>query len=101
MVSLLELFLPGIATQKGAAVLINPVAEVLAGHADHASHPTLQLPIINKDPFHHHPSALVQLYYPRLEFFGEALARVRDEGLQDQAKHHTNEGVLITQSLRN
>ena len=62
MVSLLKLFLPGIATKKRVAVLINPVAEVLTGHADAGSLPTLQLPIVHKIPLLHHPSALVQLY---------------------------------------
>ena len=34
MVALLELLLSGVATEKRVAVLIDPVAEVLTGHAD-------------------------------------------------------------------
>ena len=41
VVSLLQLPLSGVAAEKGAAVLMNPVAEVLTSHANHASLPAL------------------------------------------------------------
>jgi len=44
VVPLLELFLPGFTAKKGVAVLIDPEVEVLTGHADLASFPTLELP---------------------------------------------------------
>jgi len=53
MVDLLELFLPGVAAQKGVAVLVYAVAEVLTGHADAGSLPTLKLAVIDKVPFLH------------------------------------------------
>jgi len=53
VVPLLELFLPGITAKKGVAVLIDPLAEVLIGHADLASFPTLELPLITEVPLLH------------------------------------------------
>ena len=42
--ALLQLLLPEVAAQQGVAVLIHPVGEVLAGDADAAALPSLQLP---------------------------------------------------------
>ena len=53
MVSLLELSLSGIATEKGVAVLVDAIAEVLTRHADTGSFPALQLPLIHKVPLLH------------------------------------------------
>ena len=53
MVALLELLLPGVAAQKSVAVLVDPVAEVLTGHANAGSLPTLKLAVIDKVPFLH------------------------------------------------
>ena len=50
---MLKLFLPGIATKKRVAVLINPVAEVLTGHAGAGPLPALELAVIDKVPFLH------------------------------------------------
>lgn len=48
MLTLLELLLPEVAAQEGVAVLIHPMDEVLAGDADAAALPSLQLPLVNK-----------------------------------------------------
>ena len=50
---MLELLLPSIAAQKGVAVLVCAIAEVLTGHADAGSLPTLKLAVIDKVPFLH------------------------------------------------
>ena len=51
--ALLILLLPEVAAQQGVAVLIHPVGEVLAGDADSATFPSLQLPLVDKTPFLH------------------------------------------------
>ena len=53
MIALLKLLLSGVAAQKGVAVLVDPVAEVLTGHADAGSLPALELAVVNKVPFLH------------------------------------------------
>jgi len=53
VIPLLKLFLPGVAAEKGVAVLIDAVAEVLTGHTDARSLPTLKLVVIDKVPFLH------------------------------------------------
>ena len=53
MIALLKLLLSGVAAEKGVAVLIDAVAEVLTGHADAGSLPTLKLAVIDKVPFLH------------------------------------------------
>jgi len=53
VVALLELLLPGVAVQKGVAVLVDAVAEVLTGHANACSLPALELAVIDKVPFLH------------------------------------------------
>ena len=50
---MLKLLLSGVASQKGMAVLVDPVAEVLTGHANAGSLPTLKLAVIDKVPFLH------------------------------------------------
>jgi len=62
VVALLELLLSGVAPQKGVAMLVDPVAEVLTGHADAGSLPALELAVVNKIPFLHALTELVQLY---------------------------------------
>ena len=46
--ALLQLLLPEVAAHHRVAVLVDAIGEVLAGHADHASLPVLQVPIIEK-----------------------------------------------------
>ena len=45
--------LSGIAAEEGVAVLVDPVAEVLTGHADAGSLPALKVSVVNKVPFLH------------------------------------------------
>ena len=52
---MLKLLLSGVAAQKGVAVLVDAVAEVLTGHADAGSFPALELAVVNKIPFLHAP----------------------------------------------
>ena len=59
---LLQLLLPEIAAHHRVAVLVDSVGEVLAGHADHATLPVLQVTVIDEIPLLHHPSELVQTY---------------------------------------
>ena len=53
MIALLKLLLSGVAAEKGVAVLIDAVAEVLTGHADAGPLPILKLAVIDKVPFLH------------------------------------------------
>jgi len=53
VVALLKLLLPGVAAQKGVAVLVYAVAEVLTGHANAGSLPALKLAVVKKAPFLH------------------------------------------------
>ena len=53
MIALLKLLLPGVTAQKGVAVLVDAVAEVLTGHADAGPLPALELTVVNKVPFLH------------------------------------------------
>ena len=50
---MLKLLLSGVAAQKGVAVLVDPVAEVLTGHANAGSLPALKVSIVDKVPFLH------------------------------------------------
>ena len=50
---MLKLLLPGVTAQKGVAVLVDAVAEVLTGHADTGSLPVLKVSVVNKVPFLH------------------------------------------------
>ena len=53
MIALLKLLLSGVAAEKGVAVLIDAVAEVLTGHANAGSLPTLKISVVDKSPFLH------------------------------------------------
>ena len=53
MIALLKLLLSGVTAEKGVAMLVDPVAEVLTGHADAGSLPALELAVIDKVPFLH------------------------------------------------
>ena len=53
MLTLLQLLLSEVAAHHRVAVLVDAIGEVLAGHADHASLPVLQVPIIDKIPLLH------------------------------------------------
>ena len=55
MLTLLQLLLPEIATHLPMAVLIDAIGEVLARHADGATLPSLQVPLINEIPLLHKP----------------------------------------------
>ena len=48
MLTQLQLLLPEVATHLRMAVLIDATGEVVAGHADHASLPSLQASIVDK-----------------------------------------------------
>ena len=48
MLPLLQLLLPKVAAHHRVAVLIDAINEVLAGHTDHASLPSLQASIVDK-----------------------------------------------------
>ena len=50
MLTLLELLLSEVAAHHLVAVLIDAIDEVLAGHADHAAFPVLQVSIVEKIP---------------------------------------------------
>ena len=49
----MELLLFGVAAEKGVAVLVDPVAEVLTGHTDAGSLPDLKISVVDKSPFLH------------------------------------------------
>ena len=53
VITLTQLFLTNIAAHQRAAVLINSVSEVLAGHAKTCTLPTLQVVILHKAPLLH------------------------------------------------
>ena len=61
MLSLLQLLLPEVASHHRVAVLVDAINEVLAGHADHAAFPVLQVAVIDEIPLVHHTSSLVRL----------------------------------------
>jgi hypothetical protein len=48
VLTLLQLLLPEVATHLRMAVLIDAIGEVLAGHADQATLPSLQASIVDK-----------------------------------------------------
>ena len=54
----MELLLPEVAAHHRVAVLIDAINEVLAGHTDHASLPSLQVSIVHKTPFLHQGNPL-------------------------------------------
>ena len=51
----MQLLLPEVAPHHPAAVLVDAIGEVLAGHADHASLPVLRIPLIDEAPLLHNP----------------------------------------------
>ena len=53
MLALLQLLLPEVAAHHRVAVLVDAIDEVLAGHADHAALPVLQLAFIDVAPVLH------------------------------------------------
>ena len=53
MIALLQLLLADFARQKRMAVLVDPIGEVLTGHANHSAFPALQITLINKAPLLH------------------------------------------------
>jgi len=53
VIPLLKLPLSEVATEKGLAVLVDAVAEVLTGHAETGSYPALKVSVIDKSPFLH------------------------------------------------
>ena len=69
MLTLLELLLPEVAAHHRVAVLDNAVGEVLAGHAEHATLPSLHLSVVNEIPFLHGASVAVRQYWPRSTVF--------------------------------
>ena len=50
MLPLLELLLSEVAAHHRVAVLVDAIGEVLAGHADHAAFPALQVAVIDGFP---------------------------------------------------
>ena len=71
MVALLQLLLPDVATQNRVAVPVYPIGEVLAGHANTGTFPTLKLSLFDKTPFlHDHPLA-VHVYYSSRSVLGK------------------------------
>ena len=55
MLTLLQLLLSEVAAHHRVAVLVNAIGEVLAGHADHAAFPVLQVALVDKTPLLHQP----------------------------------------------
>ena len=62
MLTLLELPLPEAAAHHRVAVLVDAVGEVLAGYAEHANVPSLQLSVVNEIPFLHGAFVVVRQY---------------------------------------
>lgn len=60
MLTLLELLLPEVTAHHRVAMLVDAVSEVLAGHADHATLPSVQLSVVNEIPSLHGSSAVVR-----------------------------------------
>ncbi len=53
VLTLLQLTFAEVAAKDRAAVLVNAIGEVLAGHADTRALPTLKLVIVDEIPFLH------------------------------------------------
>ena len=60
---MLQLPLPSVASDKGVAVLVDAVAEVLTGHANTGSFPALKLSFVNEIPLLHNPMRVIHMYY--------------------------------------
>ena len=72
----MELLLPEVAAHHRVAALIHPVGEVLAGHADHACLPVLQVSIVDKIPLPPSSFVTVRLYYLVSGGLGNGSARM-------------------------
>ena len=59
---LLQLFLPEVASDHCVAVLVDAIGEVMAGHADHAPFPVLQVAFVDEVPVVHWIYVAVRLY---------------------------------------
>ena len=70
VLTLLQLLLPEVAAHHRVAVLVDAIGEVLAGHANDAAFPVLQVAVIDEIPLLHSPlvvstSVLVLVSYCR------------------------------------
>ena len=70
MLSLLQLLLPEVAAHHRVAVLVDAISEVLAGHANDAAFPVLQVAVIDEIPLLQYPfvtstSVLALVFYCR------------------------------------
>ena len=54
-IALVELLLSCVAADNGVAVPVDAISEVLTGHADHATLPTLEFLVVDESPFLHNP----------------------------------------------
>ena len=52
---MLQLLLPEVAADHRVAVLVDAINEVLAGHADHAAFPVLQVALVDEALLLHNP----------------------------------------------
>ena len=74
MVALLELPLPCIATENRAAMAVNAIDEVLAGHTHNTPFPALQVAVVDIIPILHSTSPTsVHLYYSSRGLAGKRL----------------------------
>ena len=74
MVALLELPLPCIATENRAAMAVNAIDEVLAGHAHNTPFPALQFAVVDIIPILHSTSPTsVHPYYSSRGLAGKRL----------------------------
>jgi len=62
VLTLLQLLLPEVAAHHRVAVLVNAIGEVLAGHADHAAFPILQVALAYEAPLLRNPSSLIHMF---------------------------------------
>ena len=67
---MLQLLLSEVAAHHRVAVLVDPIREVLTGHAGHAAFPVLQVSLVDVVPLLHDSHLLVQPYYSRQRRFG-------------------------------
>ena len=67
---LLQLLLLEVAAQHRVAVLVNAVSEVLAGHADHAAFPVIQVALVERIPLLNAPlcCSTIELLQVRLDW---------------------------------
>ena len=97
MVALLELPLPCIATENRAAMAVNAIDEVLAGHAHNTPSPALQVAVVDIIPFLHSASpASVQLYYSSRGVAGKRLG-----GMSTKSSLSTHGDDVLARRARN